>query len=46
MIEVTPCRLGIMLDIFVSIFLLGIFINKVQDVIKDIDEGQLRTLKD
>jgi hydrogenase-4 component E len=39
-------NLGIMLDIFVSIFLLGIFVNKVGDVLKDFDVDQLGTLKD
>lgn len=39
-------NLGILLDIFVSVFLLGIFINKVGDVIKDIDITQLSNLKD
>lgn len=39
-------NLGILLDIFVSIFLLGIFINKVGDVVKDIDITQLSNLKD
>lgn len=39
-------NLGIMLDIFVSVFLLGIFINKVGDVVKDVDVDQLRSLKD
>jgi hydrogenase-4 component E len=39
-------NLGILLDIFVSVFLLGIFINKVGDSIKDIDVSQLSNLKD
>jgi hydrogenase-4 component E len=39
-------NLGIMLDIFVSVFLLGIFVNKVGDVLKDVDVDQLRNLKD
>lgn len=39
-------NLGILLDIFVSIFILGIFINKVGDVVKDIDITQLSNLKD
>lgn len=39
-------NLGILLDVFVSVFLLGIFINKVGDVIKDIDVSQLSNLKD
>ncbi|HAF30984.1 MAG TPA: hypothetical protein DCG75_18250 [Bacteroidales bacterium] len=39
-------NLGILLDIFVSVFLLGIFINKVGDVVKDIDITQLSNLRD
>lgn len=39
-------NLGIMLDIFVTVFLLGIFVNKVGDVLKDVDVDQLRSLKD
>jgi hydrogenase-4 component E len=39
-------NLGIMLDIFVSVFLLGIFVNKVGDVLKDVNVDQLRNLKD
>jgi hydrogenase-4 component E len=39
-------NLGIMLDIFVSVFLLGIFVNKVGDVLQDVDVDQLRNLKD
>jgi hydrogenase-4 component E len=39
-------NLGILLDVFVSVFLLGIFINKVGDVVKDIDVTQLSNLKD
>jgi hydrogenase-4 component E len=39
-------NLGILFDIFVSVFLFGIFINKVGDVIKDIDVSQLSNLKD
>jgi hydrogenase-4 component E len=37
---------GILLDLFVSVFLLGIFVNKIGDVLKDIDVDQLRQLKD
>jgi len=37
---------GVLLDLFVSVLLLGIFINKIGDVHKDIDGGQLRQLKD
>lgn len=39
-------NIGILLDIFVSVFLLGIFVNKVGDVLKDVDVDQLRSLKD
>lgn len=39
-------NIGIMLDIFVSVFLLGIFVNKVGDVLKDVDVDHLRSLKD
>lgn len=39
-------NLGILLDVFVSVFLLGIFVNRVGDVIKDIDISQLSNLKD
>ncbi len=37
---------GVLLDLFVSVLLLGIFINKIGDIHKDIDGGQLRQLKD
>ncbi|MBI4931214.1 MAG: hypothetical protein HY841_10665 [Bacteroidetes bacterium] len=37
---------GILLDIFVSILLLGIFVNKIGDVIKDVDVEQLKALRD
>jgi hydrogenase-4 component E len=37
---------GILLDLLVSVFLLGIFVNKIGDVLKDIDVDQLRQLKD
>ena len=39
-------NLGILLDVFVSVFLLGIFINKVGDVVDDGDVAQLSSLKD
>lgn len=39
-------NLGILLDIFASIFLLGIFVNKIGDVLKDVDVDQLKNLKD
>ena len=39
-------NLGIMLDIFASVLILGIFLNKIGDVFKDIDVDQLSSLKD
>lgn len=39
-------NLGIMLDIFVSVLILGIFFNKIGDLIKDPDVNLLRNLKD
>jgi hydrogenase-4 component E len=39
-------NLGILLDVFVSVFLLGIFINKVGDVTSDGDVSELTKLKD
>jgi len=39
-------NLGILLDIFASVFLLGIFVNRVGDVLKDVDVDQLKNLKD
>jgi hydrogenase-4 component E len=39
-------NLGILLDIFASIFLLGIFVNRIGDVLKDVDVDQLKSLKD
>ena len=39
-------NLGIMLDIFASVLILGIFLNKIGDVFKDIDVKQLSHLKD
>jgi len=39
-------NLGIMLDIFASVLILGIFINKIGDVLKNVDVDQLRNLKD
>lgn len=38
--------LGILLDIFASVFLLGIFVNKIGDILKDTDVDQLKNLKD
>jgi len=39
-------NLGIMLDIFASVLILGIFLNKIGDVFKDVDVQQLNSLKD
>lgn len=39
-------NLGIMLDIFASVLILGIFLNKIGDVFKDVDVDQLNNLKD
>jgi hydrogenase-4 component E len=39
-------NLGIMLDIFASVFILGIFVNKIGDVLKGVDVDQLKNLKD
>jgi len=39
-------NLGIMLDIFASVLILGIFFNKLGDVIKNPDVNLLRNLKD
>jgi hydrogenase-4 component E len=39
-------NMGILLDIFASVFLLGIFVNRIGDVLKDVDVDQLRSLKD
>jgi hydrogenase-4 component E len=35
-----------MLDIFASVLILGIFMNKIGDVFKDVDVDQLSNLKD
>jgi hydrogenase-4 component E len=35
-----------MLDIFASVLILGIFLNKIGDVFKNIDVNQLSNLKD
>ncbi len=37
---------GILLDLFVSILLLGVFVNKIGDVLQDMDVDQLQKLKD
>ena len=39
-------NLGIMLDVFASVLILGIFLNKIGDVFKDVDVNQLTSLKD
>jgi hydrogenase-4 component E len=39
-------NLGIMLDIFASVLILGVFLNKIGDVFKDVDVDQLDKLKD
>ncbi len=39
-------NIGILLDIFASVFLLGIFANKIGDVMKEQDVEQLSNLKD
>jgi hydrogenase-4 component E len=39
-------NLGIMLDIFASVLILGIFLNKIGDVFKEADVDQLNKLKD
>jgi hydrogenase-4 component E len=35
-----------MLDVFASVLILGIFLNKIGDVFKDVDVDQLSNLKD
>jgi len=39
-------NLGIMLDIFASVLILGVFFNKIGDVLKDPDVNRLSNLKD
>lgn len=39
-------NLGIMLDIFASVLILGIFLNKIGDVFRDVDVDKLSNLKD
>jgi len=39
-------NLGIMLDIFASVLILGVFFNKIGDVLQNPDVNQLRNLKD
>ena len=39
-------NLGIMLDVFGSVLILGVFLNKIGDVFKDVDVDLLSNLKD
>lgn len=39
-------NIGILLDVFASVFLLGIFVNRIGDVLKEQDVEQLSNLKD
>lgn len=39
-------NLGIMLDVFASVLILGIFLNKIGDVFKDVNVDHLTNLKD
>lgn len=39
-------NIGILLDIFASVLILGVFVNKIGDVLKEQDVDQLRNLKD
>lgn len=39
-------NLGIMLDVFASVLILGIFLNKIGDVFRDADVDQLKSLRD
>ena len=39
-------NLGIMLDIFASVLILGVFFNRIGDLLKDPDINHLRNLKD
>lgn len=39
-------NIGIMLDIFASVLVLGIFVNRIGDVLKEHDVEQLRQLRD
>ena len=39
-------NLGIMLDIFASVLILGIFLNKIGDIFNNVDVDQLSNLKD
>lgn len=39
-------NIGILLDIFASVLILGVFVNKIGDVLKEQDADQLRNLRD
>jgi len=39
-------NLGVMLDIFASVLILGIFLNKIGDIFNNVDVDQLSNLKD
>lgn len=39
-------NMGILLDIFATVLILGIFLNRIWDVFKDVDVDQLSNLKD
>ena len=39
-------NLGVLLDVFISIFLLGIFINKIGNVINEGSVAELSSIKD
>ena len=39
-------NIGILLDIFASVLILGVFVNKIGDILKEQDVDQLRNLKD
>jgi hydrogenase-4 component E len=39
-------NMGILLDIFATVLILGIFLNRIGDVFKDVDVDQLSNLKD
>jgi len=38
-------NLGILLDVFVSVFILGIFVNRIGDVLKDTDVEPIEKFK-
>ena len=39
-------NIGVLLDLFVSVLLLGIFVNRIGDVLHDVDVEKLSSLKD